>query len=44
MNTKDSMINPFDLLGVDEAASDTDVKKAYFQMQGDCIKNSLVVA
>jgi curved DNA-binding protein CbpA len=26
------MMNPFDVLGVDEAASDADVKKAYFQM------------
>ncbi len=32
MNTKNPMINPFDVLGVDEAASDADVKKAYFQM------------
>lgn len=31
MNTKDPMMNPFDVLGVDEAASDADVKKAYFQ-------------
>jgi molecular chaperone DnaJ len=26
------MLNPFDVLNVDEDASDTDVKKAYFQM------------
>ena len=32
VNTKNSMVNPFDVLGVDEAASDADVKKAYFQM------------
>ena len=32
MNAKDPMMNPFDVLGVDEAASDADVKKAYFQM------------
>lgn len=32
MNTKNSMLNPFDVLNVDEDASDTDVKKAYFQM------------
>ena len=25
-------MNPFDVLGVDETASDADVKKAYFQM------------
>lgn len=32
MNTKNSMLNPFDVLDVDEDASDADVKKAYFQM------------
>lgn len=32
MNTKNSMLNPFDVLNVDEDASDADVKKAYFQM------------
>ena len=32
MNTKNSMMNPFDVLSVDEDASDADVKKAYFQM------------
>lgn len=32
MNTKNPMMNPFDVLGVDEDASDADVKKAYFQM------------
>lgn len=31
-NTTNTMMNPFDVLGVDEAASDADVKKAYFQM------------
>ena len=31
MNTK-TMMNPFDVLGVDETASDAEVKKAYFQM------------
>lgn len=30
MNSK--MLNPFDVLGVDETASDADVKKAYFKM------------
>ena len=32
MDTKNSMMNPFDVLSVDEDASDADVKKAYFQM------------
>ena len=32
MDTKNSMMNPFDVLGVDETAADADVKKAYFQM------------
>ena len=32
MDTKNSMLNPFDVLNVDEDASDADVKKAYFQM------------
>ena len=32
MNTKNPMMNPFDVLSVDEDASDADVKKAYFQM------------
>ncbi|MCZ6679118.1 MAG: J domain-containing protein [Candidatus Poribacteria bacterium] len=30
--TTTGMINPFDVLGVDGAASEADVKKAYFQM------------
>ena len=32
MNMKNSMMNPFDVLSVDEGASDADVKQAYFQM------------
>ena len=32
VDTKNSMMNPFDVLSVDESASDADVKKAYFQM------------
>ena len=32
MNTQNSMMNPFDVLSVDEDASDADVRKAYFQM------------
>ncbi|MCZ6679266.1 MAG: J domain-containing protein [Candidatus Poribacteria bacterium] len=32
MNTTNSMMNPFDVLRVDESASDAEVKKAYFQM------------
>ena len=31
MNTN-TMMNPFDVLGVDETASDAEVKKAYFKM------------
>ena len=31
-NSTNSLMNPFDVLGVDETASDADVKKAYFQM------------
>ena len=31
MNSK-TLTNPFDVLGIDETASDAEVKKAYFQM------------
>lgn len=32
MDTKTSMMNPFDVLSVAEDASDADIKQAYFQM------------